>query len=181
MLLSRPTPLCVWPTNGRIIKMAKVLPKEWGVWASHQAPGGEEERKSSFQGQWVSFQETHGTMGNRDSAYKGHPQNLLHSRTQGRSSDWKEPEPDLLADLEKSPGGAGGSWSSLWGHRHQWQLFEGVCSTTRMLLPFWNALDAFGMQAPFWNPLSSSLASGPSSVSATSLWAPLVEYLEPSN
>ena len=25
-------------------------------------------------------------MGNRDSAYKGHTQNLLHSRTQGRSS-----------------------------------------------------------------------------------------------
>ena len=149
VICSRPTPLVVWSRNGRIIKMAKVIPKEWGIWAPYQAPGGEEERKSGFQSQWASFQETQRTMGNRDSAHKGHTQNLIHSRTQGRSSNWKEPEPDLLADLEKSPGGVGGSWSSLWGHRHQWQPFEGFCSTTRMLVPFWNALGAFGMQAPF--------------------------------
>ena len=34
----KPIPIGGWPTSGRIINAAEILPKKWGVWAPHQDP-----------------------------------------------------------------------------------------------------------------------------------------------
>ena len=48
-----------WPTNEKIIKIAEILPKEWGIWATHQTSPTwvscarqMTPRTSHFEGQW---------------------------------------------------------------------------------------------------------------------------------
>ena len=93
---SRPTPLSWWPTNRRSMTIVEVLPKEWGVQVPIRFPilgvlHWEDklpeclDLKTSRAYVWASQR----VIGNRDSALKGHMQNLVLSKSQHRGSSLK--------------------------------------------------------------------------------------------
>lgn len=85
-----------WPPNEKIITTAKVLPKEWGVWApvGFFSPGvlhqeDEPPKSLALKASRAYVQENKRAVGNRDTTLKGHMQNLTCSETQCRSSTLK--------------------------------------------------------------------------------------------
>ena len=86
-----------WPTNGKIIRIAEVVPKEKGVQAPYQASqpgvparGRWAPRASDFDNQWgLCSGEPKRAVANRDSPLKGPVQNRTHSKSQCRGSNLK--------------------------------------------------------------------------------------------
>ena len=127
---SRPKPLGGWSTNGRIIRIAEILPEKWGVRAPHWAPplGRCAPRISGFEDQQGLVR---GLLETETSLLKGVHKMPPALRHRAEAVIWKKPG---LDPLEQPPGDTGGNWNSPWGHRCWWQPIWGAHATTRALV-----------------------------------------------
>ena len=151
-----------WPTNGRIITIVEVLPKEWGIWTPHQAPQPWGRAPGGWAPQNIWLWSPVGLILGSPKGLGEIEASLLRgtckiSQALGPKAEaviWKEPGSDLHADLGEFPGEAGGNWSS------STDTDTGSIHFGELIL--W--CGHWCWQVTFWNPPSSLLASGPSPV-----------------
>lgn len=133
MVLLGPTPLAWWPTVGRDITGARVLPEECGVWISHQASKPRDLYQEDsphnvclWKPVGFIFRRAIGlsTLQSSGSTLKGHAQTFTHSESKCRGSSlkstWVMHEGYSLTNLRVCARGTVICWSFFLGQTHSW-------------------------------------------------------------
>ena len=96
-------------------------PQPRGLAPGRRAP---EHLALKVSGAWL--QKLHRTGENRDFTLKEHTQNFRYTRPRAKAVIWQEPGTDLMLVLEGLLGRFLGDCGPPWGHKHCWQMYQGI-------------------------------------------------------